>query len=83
MPALCPLYPQERTLGGASKFAFGCWFMSTRPSQNEEIGMTNQDPKEGMAPRAGFEPALQRSDLRITKPLVALLHSVELATQGR
>ena len=51
--------------------------MSTRPSQNEEIGMTNQDPKEGMAPRAGFEPATQRSELRITKPLVALLHSVE------
>ena len=30
--APCPLYPQERTLGGTSKFAFGCRFMSTRPS---------------------------------------------------
>ena len=31
--APCPLYPQQRKLGGAAKFAFGCRFMSTRPSQ--------------------------------------------------
>src|SRR5712691_2635030 len=31
-PTPRPLYPQQRTLGGASKSAFGCWFMSTRPS---------------------------------------------------
>jgi hypothetical protein len=30
-PAACPLYPQERTLGGTSKSAFGYRFMSTRP----------------------------------------------------
>src|SRR6476620_6951259 len=32
MIAACPLYPQERTLGGTSKSAFGCRFMSTRPN---------------------------------------------------
>src|SRR5262245_44298884 len=36
MSASCPLYPQQQTLSGTSKLAFGYRFMSTRPRGKSE-----------------------------------------------
>jgi hypothetical protein len=47
----CPLYPQQRTLGGASKSAFGCRFMSTRPSVQNRLTK--------LCPQTSVEPIRQ------------------------
>ena len=47
--AACPLYPQERTLGGTSKSAFGYRFMSTRP----KLVLNRPDRDREMTARSG------------------------------
>jgi len=47
--APCPLYPQERTLGGTSKSAVGYRFMSTRPGSCTD---------SSLGPRWGSTPSL-------------------------